>query len=198
MSDRKVLLVDDDIDGFLLVKGMLSEHGISVTWAAGYDQAVAALDSGDWDVALVDYRLGARSGVDVVGYGRRHHPNIPMIMLTGFDGADVDEAALHAGAAGFLSKKELSPSLLDRTIRYAAPRPSEAPSPKRRSHDLTLQASLARGLSIRAAARLSGVSERTVYRRLTSSQFRAEVEGLENEIRKQMVDRTVASLFPEP
>jgi DNA-binding NtrC family response regulator len=197
MSDRKILLVDDDMDGYLLVKGMLADRGVSLTWASGFDQAVMSLDAEDWDVVLVDYRLGARSGMDVVAYGRRRHPNLPMVMLTGFDGSDVDEAASQAGAAGFLSKKELSPSLLDRTIRYAIPRPSEAPSTKRRPHDLTLQASLARGLSIREAARLSGVSERTVYRRLASTEFRSEVAALENEIRQRMVDRTVDSLFPE-
>lgn len=191
----KVLLVDDDHDEFVLVSQMLGQKGLRVSWAEGYDQALAALASEEWDAVLVDYRLGARSGLDLVRHGSIHHPGMPMIVLTGFADDETDTRAIESGAAGFLAKAEISSSILERTIRYAV-RGHHPPPAKRRAHDLTLQAALARGLSIREAARAAGVSERTVYRRMSSPGFRTEVEALEADIRARIVDRAVEALWP--
>jgi len=46
----------------------------------------------------------------------------PIIMFTSDAGTDVDLATVRAGAADYLLKTELSPSLLSRTIRYAIER----------------------------------------------------------------------------
>ena len=46
----------------------------------------------------------------------------PIIMFTSGAGTDVDLATVRAGAADYLLKTELSPSLLSRTIRYAIER----------------------------------------------------------------------------
>ena len=43
----------------------------------------------------------------------------PVIFLTGYADEEVDQAAMHAGAADYLVKLEITPHILDRSIRYA-------------------------------------------------------------------------------
>lgn len=63
-----------------------------------------------------------------------------------------------------------------------------------RRADLALQMGLARGLSIRAAARAAGVSESTVRRRRRDPAFRAEVERRTEELAAELVKTTASDL----
>src|SRR5262245_31254373 len=98
----RVLLVDDDRDDYLLTRDLLDEipgDGYTLDWVSDYESAVAALDKCDHDVALVDYLLGARTGLDLLAEARRSGCKIPVILLTGKAVWEVDDAALGGGAA---------------------------------------------------------------------------------------------------
>jgi signal transduction histidine kinase len=117
-----VLLVEDDRDDFFLTQDALeqvSEKKYAVVWAGTYDRARTALFEQEFDVALVDYHIGDRTGLEFISEMGGRYPSCPMILLTGVDNPDVDRAAEQAGAADFLVKDALTPDLLDRTIRYA-------------------------------------------------------------------------------
>jgi two-component system, sensor histidine kinase and response regulator len=117
-----VLLVEDDRDDFFLTQDALhqvDEKKYAVVWAGTYDRARTALFEQRFDVALVDYHIGDRTGLEFIGEMGSRYPSCPMILLTGVDNPDVDRAAEKAGAADFLVKDALTPDLLDRTIRYA-------------------------------------------------------------------------------
>ena len=121
----RVLLVDDDEDDWVLVRDALDGSApcrYLVDWAATWDDGLVAIARGEHDVCLIDYRLGERSGIDlireVVQTGRR----TPLILLTGVGDDDVDRAAARVGAADYLVKGRLDGELLDRSIRYALER----------------------------------------------------------------------------
>ena len=63
-----------------------------------------------------------------------------------------------------------------------------------RRADLALQVALARGLSLRAAARAAGVSESTVRRRRRDPAFRTEVERRTEELAAELVKIAAADL----
>src|SRR2546427_9307457 len=68
--------------------------------------------------ALIDYRLGASTGLDPVrALGGRNSPT-PCIMFSGVADRQVDLAAMEAGAMDFVEKAELFPERLERTLRY--------------------------------------------------------------------------------
>ncbi len=118
----RVLLVDDDEDFHVLIGDMLDEvpgERYVVDWTACYDQAVTAIARDEHDVYLVDYRLEARTGVDLLREPRLSQVRAPFIMLTGFDSGETDRAALDSGATDYLLKDEIRPALLARSIRYA-------------------------------------------------------------------------------
>jgi two-component system, cell cycle sensor histidine kinase and response regulator CckA len=117
-----VLLVDDDEDDHLFTKDLLSRlEGVrhELHWVRDYQAALAAAAESDYDVCLVDYRLGPDSGIELVRELVASGQGMPVIMLTGQGDRDVDVEATHAGAADYLVKGEISPVLLERTIRYA-------------------------------------------------------------------------------
>ena len=121
----RVLLVDDDEDDYVMTRDMLAELGrgaFLLDWVSSYDEARGAVGRGEHDVYLLDYRLGERSGLDLLREAGGEGRGAPMILLTGQGGDEVDAEAMKAGAADYLIKGKLESSLLGRSIRYAVER----------------------------------------------------------------------------
>jgi signal transduction histidine kinase len=118
----EVLLVEDDEEDYLLTKDLLSRlDGVrhEIHWVSDYRAALKAARDGDHDVYLVDYRLGADDGIELIRELVANGHDVPVIVLTGQGNRDVDVEAARAGAVDYLIKGEVSPALLERTIRYA-------------------------------------------------------------------------------
>ena len=118
----RVLLIDDDEDQYVLIRSLLSRlraRRFELAWLADFEIAQDAIDKGEDDVYLVDYRLGPRSGVDLLREALARGCSRPLILLTGQGEGDVDLEALRAGAADYLDKGALTASLLERSLLYA-------------------------------------------------------------------------------
>jgi putative two-component system response regulator len=121
-SIRRVLLIEDDEEDYLFTLDLLrriAPTGYELSWASDYRTGIAACRSGTFDVCLVDYRLGAESGIDLAQELVGDGSTIPIILLTGHDDSELDTRAAHAGATDFLVKGEVSAATLERAIRYA-------------------------------------------------------------------------------
>ncbi|MCB0323032.1 MAG: response regulator [Bdellovibrionales bacterium] len=117
-----VLLIDDDPDDVLLTREVLDEvrdFELVLEVASDYPSALAAFRDNRHDVYLLDYRLGHRSGLELLD---EHIPKGPVIILTGQSDAGTDVIALQSGAADYLAKDRLTADILARTIRYAIER----------------------------------------------------------------------------
>lgn len=117
-----VLLVDDDEDDYVLTRDLLAEikdGGYLLDWKSDYDESLTAICSGAYDVILLDYRLGEKSGLDLLAEARTLGCEAPVIVLTGLSDAEIDLAAMHRGAADYVEKSRLDRTLLDRMIRYS-------------------------------------------------------------------------------
>jgi PAS domain S-box-containing protein len=115
-----VLLVDDDENSFLLTRRLLSKSAIAfhVDWSANFEQGLEMISRKQHDVYLLDYRLGARNGLDLLKEALALGCEAPMIMLT-TENPEVDAQAMRLGAADFLNKDRLDSALLERSIRYS-------------------------------------------------------------------------------
>jgi signal transduction histidine kinase len=121
----KTLLVDDDEDDFVLIRDLLSEVdkvSFTVDWVPNFEEAVSALKRNKHDVCLLDYRLGRHDGLEILELIEPETISMPIIFLTGQGDYEVDTMAMKAGVEEYLSKDEINPSLLERTIRYAIER----------------------------------------------------------------------------
>lgn len=72
------------------------------------------------DLAVVDLRLGGRSGVDLVKEVLRGRPDVRIAMLTSFEDRTAATAAVRAGARGFFLKDSLCGELCAGLRRVAA------------------------------------------------------------------------------
>ena len=118
---HRVLVVDDDHDDFYVVErlmGRVGHCGYDITHVDNFDDALDALRSARFDVALLDYFIGDRHAAEVVSR-LGNEVTIPIIMLTGKDISGTEREALHAGAFDFLDKNELTPAALARSIDFA-------------------------------------------------------------------------------
>ena len=118
----KVLLIEDDEDDYILTRELLAEvkgGKYALDWASSYEEGLKVAGLLQHQVCLVDYRLGERSGLQLIRAAREFGLTTPMILLTGQGNHDVDVEAIEAGATDYLVKDETHSSRLDRTIRYA-------------------------------------------------------------------------------
>jgi PAS domain S-box-containing protein len=118
----RVLLIEDDEDDYTVLRSMLSEIGSTkfhLQWVRTYDAGVEGICRAEHDVYLLDYRLGERDGVELLREVIARGCQMPIILLTGQGGYDVDIKAMEAGASDYLVKGQITPHLLERSIRYS-------------------------------------------------------------------------------
>ena len=118
----RVLLVEDDEDDYLITRDMLdSQDRVSydLDWDPDFASAMVTISERRHDVYLVDYRLGEHTGLDLVRGAVADGPRAPVIILTGQSDYEADLEATSLGVTDYLVKQELTPSALERSIRYA-------------------------------------------------------------------------------
>ena len=118
----RVLLIEDDEDDYILVRGMLSKvtsTKYDLEWAPGYDAALKAIETVCHDVYLLDYYLGEKNGLDLLREIGKRCIATPVIFLTGQGDYETDVEAMRLGASDYLVKGEISGPLLERVIRYS-------------------------------------------------------------------------------
>jgi signal transduction histidine kinase len=121
----RVLYIEDDEDDYILVRDLLSDitsPQYHVEWAKSYEEALQVIGSSHFDACLLDYRLGKHDGLELLNYMQHDVPHMPVILFTTSTDRNTDLRAMEAGAVDFLMKAEISSSLLERSIRYAAER----------------------------------------------------------------------------
>ncbi len=121
----RILIVDDDEEDFIIT-GDYIRHipGTSyrIDWCYKYEQALRHMLDRNYDLYFVDYRMGAKSGVDLLREALSHNCTEPVVLLTGNGNYRVDMEAMQFGAVDYLVKTELSVEKMERCIRYALDR----------------------------------------------------------------------------
>jgi DNA-binding response OmpR family regulator len=100
----RVLVAEDD-EGLrsVLVRG-LRENGYAVDSAADGRQALRYLDTYEYEVAILDWRMPEVTGLEVVQQLRRRGSALPVLMLTARDTAGDRVMGLDQGADDYLVK----------------------------------------------------------------------------------------------
>src|SRR5688572_19932261 len=125
LSDLKVLIIDDDEDDYFITSQLLEEISsinISSSWCYNIKDAQAKLRSNNYDIYFLDYRLGARTGLELLKESIQNGTYKPIILLTGKGTPEIDKLAVENGAYDYLIKSELTSEKLERCLRYAVER----------------------------------------------------------------------------
>ena len=100
---RLLVAEDDPALRDVLARG-LRDHGYQVDAAEDGDDAVDLLKFNEYEVAVLDWRMPGRSGVDVVGWLRHRGLPTAVLMLTARDMPADRVQGLDAGADDYLVK----------------------------------------------------------------------------------------------
>jgi signal transduction histidine kinase len=122
MDRVRVLLIEDDEDDYVFTRDLLAEIGddrFELEWAPTYERGLLRVLEDHFDVCLLDFRLGARTGLELLREARAGDSVSPIILMTGQGDQEIDLEAMRSGAADYLVKGEISAAGLERSIRYA-------------------------------------------------------------------------------
>jgi PAS domain S-box-containing protein len=92
---------------------------VDLEWVSSWQTGIEAIRRAGHDVCLLDYRIGGGDGLELLKESRKTFHNAPVILLTGVADYRLDIEAMQLGAADFLVKDQITPALLERSIRYA-------------------------------------------------------------------------------
>jgi len=106
MSDEapNVLLIDDEAIALSNLTHVFEREGYSVTACKDGESGLTAMQSIEFDLVLTDLRMPGIGGMGVLRYMREHHPDVPVIMITGHATLDSAVDAMKAGAYHYIAK----------------------------------------------------------------------------------------------
>src|SRR5512138_222561 len=84
MLPYHVLVVDDDEMTLAGLLELLRDAGHQATGAATFDAARRLLDVGNYDLFVADIRLRSQNGLHLVRLSRMLHPDMGIILMTGY------------------------------------------------------------------------------------------------------------------
>ncbi len=123
----RILIVEDDPAQLELLKKLLEEEGYQVTGCADGMTGLYELDTGAYDLAVLDRMLPELDGVSLLRRHRDAGGYTPVIMLTALSALGDRVSGLDAGADDYLAKP-FAPEELMARIRALLRRPSAAHS----------------------------------------------------------------------
>ena len=144
-----ILIVDDEADIRDIVSGILSDEGHSTRTAKNSDEALAAIEARRPHLMFLDiWMQGSRlDGLQLLNVIKEHHPNLPVVMISGHGNIETAVSAIKRGASDFLEKPFKSDRLL-----LVAERALEAANLRRENRRLRTQVILPDGLVGTSAA----------------------------------------------
>ena len=132
----RVLVADDNPTNREVIGKILERGGHSATLVADGERALDALETGTFDIALIDRNMPRLSGIETVQAIRltgRARQRLPVAMLSADVTPEARRECLEAGADAFLSKPIEAAKLLEElqhlcgALAQEAPRPVPAP-----------------------------------------------------------------------
>jgi len=100
----KILLIEDDISFCKLLEKFLIKKSYEVTVAFSADEARLAIKKELFNLILMDIRLPDSDGIGLMGEFKTSHPEIPIILMTGYSDVNTAVKAIKNGAADYISK----------------------------------------------------------------------------------------------
>lgn len=103
---RHVMYVDDDQALVFLFQRLLRRRGYEVSGFTNPHEAIQALQAtpARYDLIVTDYNMPGFSGVDLLKQALQINPQLPVALASGYVTADIEQAAIAAGAKALIHK----------------------------------------------------------------------------------------------
>src|SRR5882724_7490532 len=121
----RIAIIDDDEYDYSLIKEYIKRiegNSFIIDWCDDYDKAIKKIKAKAYDLYFVDYRLGHRTGLELLQETSSIGCDDPIVLLTGKGNKSIDIQAMESGATDYLVKGDLNTEKLERCIRYSLDR----------------------------------------------------------------------------
>jgi len=118
----RVLLADDHAVVRAGLRELLTATGDIAVAAEATDgtEVLAAVRSGDYDVAVLDMSMPGRSGIELIKLVKAERPRLRILVLSMHSEEQYAVRAVKAGASGYLTKESAADELVAAIKRIAA------------------------------------------------------------------------------
>jgi len=99
-----IVVADDEAKIGLMLQDLLEGDGHTVRLADTTEAAWALITQEPPDLLITDCKLPPTDGLTLMRQLHAQHPQVPVIVITGFDEPDTEAQAKAAGAKGFFGK----------------------------------------------------------------------------------------------
>jgi len=138
-SRVRLLLVDDSESDRRVISSHLEQVrslNIDVFEATNVQEAMESLKQNDIDVCLVDFRLGMQTAGELADTISQYNDSLPLIVMSGYSRSELAEQIPDRLLMYFLNKADLSPLLLELSVRHAINSTSAMTKPRFTSSNL--------------------------------------------------------------
>jgi two-component system response regulator RegA len=167
-----ILIVDDDAVFLRVMARSLERHGMHCVTAEDAAQAIESCMESQPDACLLDLKLGADNGLDLIQQLLELQPALRIVLLTGYASIATAVEAIKRGAYDYLPKPVAAKDVLKVLgSGKVEPAPAEvkaqdAPSLQRLEWEHIQRVLAEQGGNISATARALGMHRRTLQRKL--------------------------------
>ncbi len=113
--NKKVLIVDDEVDICNLLSWILKQKNLAATYVNTLYDAQVALKKDVPSILFLDNYLPDGFGVEFIQFVKENYPATKIIMITAHDSFSEKQKALNEGADFFISKP-FTKALINETI----------------------------------------------------------------------------------
>lgn len=104
LSNKNILIVEDDVFTSRYLKEILSDTGLQLVFAKTGNEALQILANQSLDLVLMDIRLPDMDGYEAIHQIKQRLPNLNIIAQTAFASHEDKQKTLNAGCIDFISK----------------------------------------------------------------------------------------------
>jgi DNA-binding NtrC family response regulator len=116
MKDRKnVLVIDDEPIVLDSCRRILKQEGFDVNGAFNGREGLKKIEEDKYDAVLVDWKLPEIDGMEVLRIIKKNHPEVIVVMITGYPSVESAVKAMKLGVSDYVSKP-FTPDELKETI----------------------------------------------------------------------------------
>ena len=103
-SKSRILVVDDEVDIRESLETLLELEGYQVELAQNATEGLRKIETGNYDLILLDLMMPDRSGMEVLREVREKENDTPIFMITAYGSIEVAVSALKSGANDYFPK----------------------------------------------------------------------------------------------
>jgi CheY-like chemotaxis protein len=122
VAPAKILVVDDEEFVRRNFKRALSEEGYEVETAEDGERALESIEKEPFDLIIADMKMPGMNGIDVLKNAKERHPDIGVIIVTGYSTIETAVEAIKSGASDYIEKPLSTDQLYDATVKALAQR----------------------------------------------------------------------------